>query len=180
MRLQPGRLATLMLLLVGLAVPLHAAFPTIIMIYGEPLSEPVFVTGNGLRFQRFSFLFDNYHASPTLLGELDERPYVSVAMFWGGRWVRYLGDQDRLTGLDRAQASQHGRLYPPTDNRGAVAVMTPVFTGAPCSPPGSGLGLALGVDEPRPVPGDAGEFTCSVQLTDNDLQALRETGIPGF
>jgi hypothetical protein len=87
----------------------------------------VFVSGSGLTPQRFSFLFDNYHASPTIADELDGRPYVSVAMFWGGRWVRYVGRPDLLTGLDREQASQHG--------------------------------------------------PCSVQLTDEHLQTLREAGI---
>ena len=48
----------------------------------------------------------------TPAGDLEERPYLEVALFWGPAWQDYPRDTGALSRLSPSQANQHGRFYP--------------------------------------------------------------------
>ena len=122
--LRPAPLVVLTaLLLIVSSVPLRAIGPAIIMFYGGDLKEPVLVFPGNPSYNPTSFLWSPVNGGVpyasrergTLPPNLEGRPYMSVAIFWG----RY----DTAT-LKASDASQHGRIYLPTTTSPAVIVIT--------------------------------------------------------
>ena len=44
--------------------------------------------------------------------ELQDRPYIEIAYFWGPDWVNYPRDEESLKKLEPQSGNQHGRFYP--------------------------------------------------------------------
>jgi hypothetical protein len=44
--------------------------------------------------------------------DLQDRPYIEVAYFWGPDWVNYPSDEASLNKLEPQAGNQHGRFYP--------------------------------------------------------------------
>ena len=119
-RLAPLVVVTALLVAVA-SVPLRAIGPAILMFYGGDLKEPVLVFPGNPSYNPTSFLWDPvsggvpWGARGTLPSNLEGRPYMNVAIFWG----RY----DPAT-LKASDASQHGRIYLKTASAPAVIVIT--------------------------------------------------------
>ena len=143
--------------------PAAAISPAFLMFYGGSLKEPVII-----KLQTFNsqFIWDSVFRKPgvgpggkreirDLAPGLSDRPYLSVAIFWG--------PYDPST-LKAAEASQHGRLYLPTASQPAVMVATP----ADMQP------------VPRPIPDRLEGFAAGWTLTTADLINAKSLGVPGF
>ena len=121
------RLASLVvltaLLVVVTSVPLRAIGPAILMFYGGDLKDPVLVFPGNPSYNPTDFIWNPANGGVrwgggtrgTLPPDLEGRPYINVAIFWG----RY----DVAT-LKAADASQHGRFYPATQSAPAAIVIT--------------------------------------------------------
>ena len=103
-----------------------AAAPRIIMVTGESLAEPVFLSNHGenaelmLAFQQAAELEEGRLVDPK---ELRGRPYLELWLFWGDtRWAPYVRE-DRLSSLRPEQANQYGRFYPAVGPRSAVMTL---------------------------------------------------------
>jgi hypothetical protein len=101
----------------GMTQPAFAIRPVVIMFYGEPLRQPVFLTD--------TMVFHDLE-NPTAITSKDVagREYLRVAMFWGTQWNQYLSGERPLRSLTPEMASQHGRFYPATSDRSAVLLQT--------------------------------------------------------
>jgi|SRR4030095_4256942 hypothetical protein len=162
-----------------LLVPTHAAAPSIIMIYGDPLERPLVITRN---IDGVGFLFGGYdrgQSATVAVADLKDRRFVKVAIYWGGGWwKKYVEDGEPLSTLRPEEANQHGRLYLPTATEPAVALKTPGFF---CVTDRPGLrGGHPGPPPAWPMPLDPNDLVCAVKLTTADAKAARELGIPGF
>jgi hypothetical protein len=181
MRNLPTRFAMTLVLAFLLWIPTHAASPSIIMIYGEPLERPLFVTGYSVT-PRLGFLFFGRDTAPPAVTEADlkDRAFLKVAMFWGGDWWKYVEDRRQLSALRPEDANQHGRLYLPTATQPAAALKTPGFTCLSTTR----QDLRRVASGPPPawpmMPIDPKDLVCAVKLTTPDAQVARELGIPGF
>ncbi len=125
---RPLRLVSLVvvtaLLAVATSVPLRAVGPAILMFYGGDLKEPAVVLAGNPSYNPTGFIWNTVNggvpylssARGTLPPNLEGRRYMSVAIFWG----RY--DPSTLKASD---ASQHGRIYLPTDSAPTAIVITP-------------------------------------------------------
>ena len=93
-----------------------AISPWAVMVYGEKLGQPVLLRpASPEDFPAFGLLWwkAGSYATPTrtlqgdpqLVSDLKNRPYMNLAIFWGGK------HQDEIK---PESASQHGRFYPPT------------------------------------------------------------------
>ena len=115
------------LLLAGFSsTPILAISPSAVLVYGEKLAQPILLRpASPEQFPAFGLLWWNagsysrptrtVQGDPQLLGDLKNRPYVNLAIFWG----QYDADQ-----LKPENASQHGRFYPPTPTAPALLVVT--------------------------------------------------------
>ena len=158
---------------------LHAAWPAVIMIYGGPLQRAVFVGPKVVAGPvDYRFLFGR---SPDRLSkDLTNRPYFSLAMFWGGElWEKAQANPAVMTDLGPESANQHGRLYPPVGSEPAVVIATPFMAGSPCARDVDGQPVA-GFGHPRFIPKDVNGFPCGWILRADELKALQELGVPGF
>ena len=52
--------------------------------------------------------------------DLQERPYIEMAYFWGPEWARYVVDGASMGKLQPKDGNQHGRFYPAYGNAEAV------------------------------------------------------------
>lgn len=122
------------LMLVALATrPSAVAWPSAIMIYGGGLEEPIVVTTYAISdSDAYRFLYGG--ARKTLGKDLSGRPYLNLAMFWGGNfWKAIEADPDTARTLQPQDAMQHGRLYPPVGAEPAAVEATPFEPGTGCS-----------------------------------------------
>jgi hypothetical protein len=97
------------LIAAGLAIPVFAAAPRIMIIYGGTLTQPIILVDWQENLQLMSSVSDVAQVTPA---DLAQRPYFQVAMFWGPDWVQYIDDGHDPTTLRPDQATQHGLLYP--------------------------------------------------------------------
>jgi len=105
-RLTVGAALTLATVLLS-AAPAYAAVPRIVLVYGPPLGRPVIMADwadNG-------WVVGGSELDP-LAEDLDGRPYLEVAFFWGGQWDDYVRSGKPLDALQLEQASGYGRFYP--------------------------------------------------------------------
>jgi hypothetical protein len=134
-----------------------AIAPVVIMIYGPPLTEPVFIT-------EVRFFHDVNNPTRVTASDLVDRPFMKLAMFWGPDYQRYVDDPTLLSQLKPEQAGQHGRLYLRTATEPAMVIQTPVLT--------------AGVVNPAPIPTDVRAFTWGGVITDAQAKVMRAAGVP--
>jgi hypothetical protein len=156
-----------LLLLVLLALhsrPVAAISPSLVMFYGGSLKEPLVVRLDHTisseflwdsRFRKWAPEPGGKLAIRDLAPRLADRPFLSVAIFWGQKYK---------PGLTPAEASQHGRLYAATASQPAVMVATVPDMQAVS----------------HPIPGGLDGFYAGWPLTPEDLANARTLGIPGF
>ena len=179
------------------STPVWAISPTMIMIYGDGLQNPIVARAQDpSEFSVYEFLwnamrggtFDGTRWTGNLPKGLNGRPYVKVAIFWGlGPFAdsvalaRALGNPDLPKQLKPEDASQHGRLYLPTASEPAAIVLTwPAMfrpKGTRCEAP-----TPPSAEAPCPVavPADLGEFKAGWVLNSQDLATAKWLGIPGL
>src|SRR5262245_65051317 len=91
-----GRVAMLVLMVISALVfggiPAEAAWPRLLMVYGKPLEKPI-VVDDALGIVEVFDRSVEFEES-----KLKDRPYLSLALFWGMDWNRYVveGTLDRL------------------------------------------------------------------------------------
>lgn len=144
--------------------PVAVVSPSLVMFYGDSLQEAVVVKLDHTvssefiwdsRFRKWSPQPGGKLAIRDLAPGLVDRPFLSVAIFWG---------QPYKPGLKPAEASQHGRLYPATASQPAMMVAT-----LPDMQPVS-----------HPIPDRLDGFYAGWPLTPEDLETAKALGIPGF
>jgi hypothetical protein len=142
--------------------PVSAISPAFILVYGGTLEKPVLIqlsqetmAAGQMFWWRGPWDFKQTMKGNALTPALMNRPYYKVAIFWG----QYLEGQ-----LTPENASQHGRLYLPTEKDSAVMVAT-----APDMEPVA-----------RPIPLDLEGFTSAWTLTPGDLATASGLGVPGL
>jgi hypothetical protein len=99
------------------ALPVEAAAPRLILVYGPPLAQPV--------------VLDDWQENLTLMvaaaedaglsaDKLRGRPYFRLAFFWGPEWTAYVDAGKPLSALRPEQGNQAGRFYPAVGDAGPV------------------------------------------------------------
>lgn len=120
-RIRRGLLIVGLTLLVAALVagPAVAAAPRLMMVYGPPLPEPIV-----LRDWRENLtVMVNMKRTNIDPGELEGRPYLKMALFWGPRWAEYVEEGGSLDALRPEQANQHARFYPATGDEPALITL---------------------------------------------------------
>jgi len=140
---------------VAAARPLHAQTPTVVMFYGDPLTEPIRLT------EADAAAFDNLLKPATIApADLANRPYRSVAVFWASR-SNPANNGTPVEKLTPQMAWQHGRLYLPAAGKPAVLLTTMFTKGA----------------QPVPVPSNEKAFVWGGPVSDAALAILRQKGV---
>ena len=154
-------------LLVGFSPrPVLAISPWGVMVYGEKLVKPILLRpASPADFPAFGLLWwkagsyanpnRTVQGDPQLLSDLRNRPYVSLAIFWG----QYDPDQ-----LKPENASQHGRLYLPTASDPAIIVVTTPDM----------------QKKSNPIPKELSGFAAVWTLDPQELTTLKGLGFPGL
>jgi hypothetical protein len=151
------------ILVLLVSTSMSAIGPAAIVIHGGGLQAPIV-----LRPQIGSFIFmwgggTVYDKQPvaTISTGLDGRRYLEYDVFWG----RFAPDE-----LKPEAASQHGRLYPPTDEQPAAVVLT----GPAMSSPDPSETRARAT----PIPSQLKDFIFGRVLTAGETAALGASGVP--
>jgi len=157
----------LAVLLIGFSsTPVVAISPSAVLVYGEKLGQPILLRpASPEDFPAFGLLWwkAGSYANPTrtvqgepqLLSDLRNRPYVSLAIFWGQYDAKEIKPEN---------ASQHGRFYLPTASAPALVVVT-----APDMQKKS-----------NPIPTELVGFRAVWTLSPQDLTTLKGLGFPGI
>jgi hypothetical protein len=147
--------ALLMFVLTGAA--LHAQQATVMMFYGGDWKEPIFLTdADAATFRNL------LTATPISVKEMGDRPYRTVALFWGSRSDPATNGKRTLAELKPEMAWQHGRLYPPQNGKPAVLLVT---------------ALTKGGGQPVPVPSNGAAFVWGGPVSDAALAVLKARAI---
>jgi hypothetical protein len=93
-----------------------AAWPSIIMVYGDGLPTPIFLSDSGENSALMSAATEADISNDELAG----RRYFRLAFFWGNAWDEYVNSGKPVTELTAQQANQYGRYYPATAKAHAV------------------------------------------------------------
>jgi hypothetical protein len=151
-------------LLLGLtSTSVSAISPSAVLVYGEKVAQPVLLRpADPTDFPAFGLLW--WHAgsysNPTRIDQqlwsgLKNRPYVSLAIFWG----RYDPDE-----LKPESASQHGRFYPATASEPAIVVAT----------------VPDMQRRSNPIPSELERFAAAWTLSPQEVSTLKTLGFPGL
>jgi len=99
------------------ALPVEAAAPRLILVYGPPLAQPVVLDDwqENLTFM-VAATEDAGLSADTLRG----RPYFRLAFFWGQEWAAYVDAGKPLSALSPEQGNQAGSFYPAVGDAGPV------------------------------------------------------------
>lgn len=111
-----GVLVVVLVVAALVASPAVAAAPRFMMVYGPPLSEPVVLRD----WQENLTVMVKMKRTNLDPGELEGRPYLKMALFWGPRWVEYVEEGRPLDALRPEQANQRARFYPATGDEPAL------------------------------------------------------------
>ena len=87
----------------------RAAAPRIVIFSGAPLAHRVVVSDWPSIFDVVESVVPARVVRPAGLAG---RPRLEVSMFWGPRWIDYLGEGKRASALTPRQADQFGVFYP--------------------------------------------------------------------
>jgi len=99
------------------ALPVEAAAPRLLIVYGPPLTRPVILDDWQENLTLMLAATDNAGISADAL---QGRPYVRLAFFWGPEWAQYVDAGKPLSALRPEQGNQHGRFYPAVGNEGPI------------------------------------------------------------
>jgi hypothetical protein len=139
-----------------------AVGPSILMFYGDGLTQPILVYTTASNTDGF-WSPRNGGPSHSLPRNLAGRRYLSLAIFWG-YW-------DPTVTLKPEDASQHARLYLPVGARPAVIVVTPpVMTSRNNNEVHA---------EPVPIPTSLDAFIAGWTLTPDEIAEVREL-VPAY
>ena len=138
--------------------PLSAVGPSLIMFYGGGLAQPVLARPGNPSTTPTEYLWNprtggaSYGSwrGATIPENLEGRAYVNMAIFWGRI--------DDPTALKPADASQHGRIYLPTQTEPPVVVVTAPLMNEP---------------KPAPIPTTLGQFLAGWKLTAQQTTQLK-------
>jgi hypothetical protein len=161
-------LCAALVMVVGYARPADAQWPTVIMFYGDPLEQPVFVTGGDT--PPFGVFVRAPRNQAVTAKDMGDRPYVSVAFFWGPADQPAMNGVRTLTGLKPEMTMHHGRLYPADAGRPTMMFM-------------SGLGQVKGRGKvfpgqaAFPLPTDPAAFTVGGEVPAPALAVLKRLGV---
>ena len=86
-----------------------AAAPWLVMFHGNLLQNRI-VLKDWHENQRLTLSVAEAANVPDR--DLQDRPYIEVAYFWGPDWVNYPSDEASLKKLEPQSGNQHGRFYP--------------------------------------------------------------------
>jgi len=172
-----------------LPVPVLAQWPTVLMFYGGPLKNPVFVTGA-----------DSVTVAPAFrpgsstgpggaenASTLNGRPFISVACFWGPPSNPAMNGVERLSDLKPEMATQHARFYPATASNAAAIFTTPMLfmkgrdlQGTLATAPGSVFTGNVQTKAMRggPPPTQAEQYLATGVVSPAVIDAMKRLGIP--
>jgi hypothetical protein len=153
-----------------------AVTPTLVMIYGGGLQNPLYVEAGARQSLSFLWGISRNGLTPeawvvtgrrsVMPENLGGRPYLRFAVFWRhDRWATYLRQPDLLNQLKPEDASQHGRLYLPRGGQPAAVVATPPL---------------MGSEHGVPIPETLDGFTDGWTLNNGDVSAAKRLGVPGL
>jgi hypothetical protein len=136
------------------------------MVYGEKLAQPILLRpASPEDFPAFGLLWwqagryanpdRTVQSEPRLVAALKDRPYVSLAIFWG----KYDNNE-----FKPENASQHGRFYLPTASEPAIVVVTAPDMQKKASP----------------IPKELVGFRAVWSLGPQELSTLKGLGFPGI
>ncbi len=115
-----SRAAAVTLLLVASALlpvgTASAAVPRLVLVYGPPLAAPVLLTD----WTENGWVISGNEQDPSTSSQLEGRPYLEVAWFWGPQWDDYVGAGKPLQDLRPDQANGRGRFYPALGDAPAI------------------------------------------------------------
>jgi hypothetical protein len=158
-------LAVIALLVLAMNAPLRAIGPYLIMFYGGDLKEPVLVFPGNPSYNPTEYLWSPVNGGVryasqgrgTLPPNLEGRPYISFAVFWG----RY-----DPASVKPSDASQHGRIYLRTASAPTAIVVTPPAMTNPKDRTAN--------PEPVPIPTSLDEFVAGWTVTWDVNDWIRE------
>jgi hypothetical protein len=156
-------IVTAALLLLAATGPLLAQWPTVLMFYGGALKQPVFVTGADSASFGDAFRFPSPGQQGVTAKDMGDRPYVSVACFWGPREDPAINGVRSLTELKPEMAWQHGRFYPATKDKPAMFFVTMLTKNR------GGRGVPVPTDDSRFVGGP---------VSASALALMKKVGVP--
>lgn len=91
------------------AIPVYAAAPRLMMIYGGTLVRPIILSDWQENGRLLAAITEEVKV---ISEELAQRPNFQVALFWGPEWAQYMEEGNSPRTLRPEQANQHGRFYP--------------------------------------------------------------------
>jgi hypothetical protein len=162
------------ILLLAVARPASAQWPTVMMFYGDTLTQPVFAAGADT--PAFTKFIGSPAPGQTITAkDMGDRPYVKVACFWGPRDNPASNGVRNLTDLKPEMTWQHGRFYPALPGKPAMLFMMSMtiakqHTAVPTLTkvtPGRG----------GPVPADAVVFNVGGEVPEQTLAVLKRLGV---
>ena len=105
----------------------EAAAPWFLIFHGKPLQKQMVLSD---WYQNQKLMLSITEVASISDRDLQERPYIEMAYFWGPEWARYLVDEGAIDKLQPQDGNQHGRFYPAYGNAEAVVTFDQI--------PGSG------------------------------------------
>jgi hypothetical protein len=150
--------AAVALWVVFAVAPLSAIGPSLLMFYGGGLAQPIVVSPGNPSITPTGYLWNpatggaSYGSwrGATIPANLEGRAIVNMAIFWGRI--------DDRSALKPSDASQHGRIYVPTETDPPVVVVTAPLMREP---------------GPVPVPTTLGQFLAGWKLTPEQTAELK-------
>jgi hypothetical protein len=143
---------------------MSAIGPAFVVLHGGALQNPIVLRPaiGSLMFLWAGGNFYEHQRDMKIPSGLEGRRYLEYDVFWG----RFTPEEL----LKPEMASQHGRLYLPTNDRAAAVVLTaPVMTTAD----GSGVHAP-----PMPIPSQLEGFRSGRALTPSETDELVAAGVP--
>src|SRR5688572_7614803 len=97
-----------LLLAVAVVCPVEAAAPRLLIVHGKPLKKPVLLSDWR---EIFKLITTSTESAGMSSRELEGRPYLELALFWGPDWARYVDEGNPLDKLRPEDANQNGWFY---------------------------------------------------------------------
>jgi len=91
------------------ALSLSAAGPRLILVTGALVERPAVLENWEDNVRLMGAVANPASVGP---GTLVDRPFYSLALFWGPEWAEYMNDGGSVAAVKPEQASQHARFYP--------------------------------------------------------------------
>ncbi len=98
-----------LLALLPSTTPALAAAPRVMLVYGPPLTRSIILQDWDENLRLMQAVAEDAAATSQ---ELKQRPFLSVALFWGMSWGQYLQQGKPLAVFRPERANQCARFYP--------------------------------------------------------------------